>query len=338
MFNPYAIGFVCVAATALGGADYVVQAKVNGSFPGQYPLSDYVAGYKGRVDAALAAMEQDRRQAAPARSHLPGDIDGWTRRDWVRDDSGDAELMKGMTFLEKRLFKDRLKDAREAARGQVYEYVRGEAAVRLSANFVHAPEDGPRQGPAEAFVAPGVDLATARLDGYDVVKGVPFLQVSDPESGVGTDGALMLHGLIGEGVAIGVHAEAPSSDGVRALLGAIDYDALNAMLDAPQPGIGSAAPELTAEQERALLDAAAARSAGGKAPSAPSPDATAGSEAAERPVSRVELNGGQALGRSESGAKRLSEGRQGASGKAPKRLRLSGGRSCLGGSAGAFCD
>lgn len=333
MFNPYALGFVVAAAAAVAGADYVVQSKANGSNPGEFSLSAYVGGYPGRVTATLDAIDKARRQSRPARSHLPEDPAGWQRQAWERDTSRDAEITAGMTLLEKRAFKDRMKAARKAADAQVFEYVRGEDRVRLSA--VYDPEVG-RTGRATAFVAPGVSVDRMYLTGYDIVDGVMFFRMAEPGTGQGTapDGPLMLQAFIGDEVAIGVYADAPHAD-LPGLLAAIDYDGLNAMLDEPLQGIGSAAVPVTGAEKQAMLESAAADYMSDRRTAA----ARQGKDAQAR-AARVKLNGGTALERDgrESGTFTLSGGQGNASGTAPKRLQLSGGRACVGASSGKLCD
>ena len=337
MINPYAIGFVCVAATAVAGVDYVVQAGANGQPPGAYALSDYIASYSARYLGAIAVIDKTRRQTRPARAHLPEAAAGWQRRDWVRDDSGDEAAMKGLGLLEARTFKAGVKTARKAAREEVWEYVRGDERVRLSARFEPQPKDGVRQARTEAFVAPGMNVGTARLEGYDIIQGVPFFRLIERETGRGgaPDGPLMLQAFLGDGVAIGVYAERPLAD-LPALLDAIDYDGLNAMLDAPAGFVGRHAPPVPQAQKAALLSAAAAIFMAD-----PATRAAAGAAPAATVAPGGGLNGGQALGdeRTATTVSRLSvESNGDASGTAPKRLTLSGGRACLGKSGGRLCD
>jgi hypothetical protein len=332
MFNPYAIAFACVAAVAVAGADYVVQSRAHGAHPGAYPLSDYIGGYSRRVEAALARIDTARRQSQPARTHLPETLPGWERRAWTRDESKDAARTAGMTLLEQRAFKDRVTRARRAADAQVFEYVRGDDRVRLSAVF---DPDADKQARAEAFVAPGVSVDGARLSGYDIIAGVPFFRLHPPahRRDAGRDGPVMLQAYIGDSVAIGVHAEAAYA-GLPGILAAIDYDGLNAMRDTPLPGIGSAAAELPDARRRARLEAAVTALQGARGPSVPEgvaarPGAGGGPPGDGRAPARSGAAGGGA---------RAAAGQDGAAETAPTRLQLSGGRSCLGGSGSRLCD
>lgn len=339
MVNSYAVGFACVAAAFAMGTDYVVQSKANGSYPGGYSFTAYLGNYSGRVSDTVAAIDKYRRQSEEARSHLPEAVAGFERRDWERDASRDDELIAGMNILEKSAFNAGLKAARKAARRQVYEYVRGNETIRLSALYVPAPEEG-RTEPVEAFMAPGVSLAGARLQGYDIIDGVMFFRVIDMETGLGADpqGPQMLQGFLGPDVAIGVYTEGPVPD-LREVLTAIDYDGLNAMLDEPLRFVGSSALLLTEAQKTEFLQAAAPLYAANFAAEAGTAAALPAASAPESP--RLSLSGGQALAASQSAqdVSRLSAGTQSATaGAKPGRLTLSGGSSCLSGSSGKFCD
>ncbi len=338
MINSYALGFVAVAAATVFGADYVVQSRTSGSAPGAYSLADHVAGFSARLDDVWASIDKARRRREAAREHLPEAVAGFERRSWERDGSGDEARMAGMSFLERRLFKKALEQARKAAREEVWEYVRGAERFRLSARFEPLPEGG-REGPLAVFVAPGLDLAKARLEGFDIVRGVPFLRVigDEREPDGNAEGPLMLLGFLGQEVAIGVYAERPFAE-LAEVLEAIDYDRLNAMLDIPLAGVGSDARPLPPAGKAALLQAAARRFGRAGATVA------AGAEpAGPADVRRVTLGSDQALAgaKNAAGVRRLGVRRPGAgragTGDRPTRLMLSGGRSCLGG-AGRFCD
>ena len=339
MVNFYAVAFAGVAAAFTLGTDYVVQSKANGSYPGGYSFAAYLGNYSGRVTDTFDAIDKYRRQSEEARSHLPEAVAGFERRDWERDASRDDELIAGMNTLEKSAFNDGLKAARKAARKQVWEYVRGDETIRLSAIYVPAPEDGHAE-PVQAFMAPGVDLAQARLQGYDVIDGVMFFRVIDTETGLGADpnGPQMLQGFLGLDVAIGVYTERPVAD-LHEVLAAIDYDGLNAMLDEPLRFVGSTALLLTDDQKEEFLQKAARIYAAGFSAEAGS---AAAQPAASAPASpRLSLNGGEALAASQTAqnVSRLAAGTQSASsGTKPGRLTLSGGSSCLSGSSGKFCD
>lgn len=333
MFNAYTAGFVCVAVTAAVGVDFVTQARQAGSGPTDFALSAYADSVTSRVSGTLGAIDKTRRQSRDAREHLPESVAGWERRKWVRDASGDEEAMRGLGLLEQRALKDRIKVSQKAARNEVYEYVRGSDRVRLSARFEPQPDGRARASRVTAFVDPRIDPARASLEGYDIIQGVFFFRLSDPETGFGSDpeGPMMLQAYLGDGVALGVYADHPVDD-LPALLNGIDYDALNAMLDEPVAHVGSNAPHVPEDQKAQFLEMAAAAYM-----SDPEELLAAGVDAS--PASAPQ--GGQAL---QGGAEvsRLTPGKAGQAGKrgddGPKRLTLSGGRSCLDSSSGRLCN
>lgn len=349
MFNAYAVGFVCVAATAALGVDYVTQARQAGARPGEFALAAYAGTVPARVADALSAADKTRRQARSAREYLPQAAAGWERGKWERDAEADDAAMRGLSFLEQRALKDAIKQARKAAREEVYEYVRGADVVRLSARFEPRPGEGARPGRVTAFVSPEIDPAAARLEGYDIVQGVFFFRLADPATGAGADpeGPVMLQAWLGDGLAIGVYADRPV-EGLPALLDAIDYGALNAMLDEPVAHVGRDALPVPEGQKARLLELAAAAHMAD--PAALPAAADAGDEAASMtgaPARMAAGGGGQALSPARPAPKdtvsRLTPGQAGQAGgqggnAGPKRLTLSGGRSCLGASSGRLCD
>ncbi|KZY48184.1 hypothetical protein A3731_06980 [Roseovarius sp. HI0049] len=321
MFNPYAFGFVCVAASVAIGADYVVQAKANGSHPGEYSLADYVGSYNARLGETIGAVYTARRQSKAAHIHLPEAPEGWERRAW-EDPNPDADAMlAGLPLTDQMAVKRELKKAAQVALFDTWDYVRGEEMVRLSARYIG--NDSEERG----IVALGhlvsesiYGVAGPSYQPYAVVQGVPFFEVTGAEVQGGA--ALALEAFIGEDILIGVAANA-EPDTVRGFLERIDYDSLNLMLDEPVAGVGSAAPELTEVQELALATQAAERRYG---PAQLVRDEAESTPETERPTATgVKLNGGSAMGdrAEESGV---------------RRLQLSGGRSCLGASSGRLCD
>ena len=336
MFNAYTAGFVCVAATAALGVDFVTQARQAGAGPTEFALSAYADTVTGRVTGMLGAIDKTRRQSQDAREHLPESVAGWERGKWVRDASGDDEAMRGLGLLQQRVLKDRIKMAQRAARKEVYEYVRGADQVRLSVRFEPQPEGRARAERVTAFVDPRIDPDSASLEGYDIIQGVLFFRLIDPKTGFGGDpaGPVMLQAYIGDGVAIGVYADRPVDD-LASLLNGIDYDALNAMLDEPVAHVGSNAPHVPEDQKAQFMEMAAAVHMSGPADLAAAPASGAVAPPAPAP------QGGQAL---QGGAEvsRLTPGKAGQAGKrgddGPKRLTLSGGRSCLGSSTGRLCN
>lgn len=329
MFNPYAIGFVCVAASFAVGADYFVQAKANGSYPGEYAFATYVGSYNARFGETVSAIDTARRQSKEAHIHLPEAPDGWERRAW-KDPNPDAdEKLASLPLTTQMAIRKELKKAAQVALFDTWDYVRGDEMVRLSARYIG--NDSEERG----IVALG-HLVSESFYGstgpayvpYAVVQGVPFFEVTGEDVRGGA--ALALEAFIGEDILIGVAANA-EADTVRAFLELIDYDSLNLMLDEPVAGVGSAAPVLSKAQEMEIASQAAERRYGAEklAMDAAPAESNVASEPQPEPeapaATVVKLNGGDALGQdaSESGI---------------SRLQLSGGRSCIGASSGTFCD
>lgn len=354
MFNSYAFAFAGVAIAFTAGADYVVQSKANGSYPGAYPVSTYLESYGIRYTDTMAALDKAKRQSEAAREHLPEAPEGWERRTWDTTNPDEAEILSGMILLEQMEYKKAMKKAALIARKDAWEYVRGEEVIRLSARFTHPDDEENRMNAVGALLS-GAQFGEQgpKYEPYGIVQGVPFFRVLETDINGGE--ALALEAFIGDGIQIGVAATA-APETVRAFLERIDYDNLNLMLDAPQPRIGSAAPTLTADEEMALaafhaamryeterlasnalgnqfLDQLHQQTEGGELNAVAQESAAPAKPA----VREVKLNGGQALGERDanSGVKRLQVGQ---SGDKPTRLQLSGGRSCLGNASGKFCD
>lgn len=327
MINSYAFGFACVAAAAAAGADYVVQSKVAGQGLGSYSVSSYTSSIPARFGLMMSDRAKASRQSELARVHLPEAPEGWERRDWMPESSEDA--MSGMTLVQQMAFKKTMRTAKKDARKQVWEYVRGNDVVRLSAHFAPLPEDGEETPALAAFVAPFVSFETANVQGYDIVQGVPVYRMIDPATGAGAGGKgpQYLQAFIGDRVAIGVYAEGNEA-AMRMLLEQVNFDALNAMLDTPIAGVGRDAKPLSEEDRLVTLEAALAAAQNG----APKIGSAA--------VQQAGADGGQVAGLDEHNVARFSVGQDLSGSKEdakPGRLKLSGGTSCLTGASGKFC-
>ncbi len=336
MINAYSIGFVCVAAVAVGGVDYVMQAQAAGKAPGQYSVTEYIGSYTDRFDETIAAHQKASRQSEPARTHLPEFADGWERREWTPDTEGHDELLKTMNILQQASFKKGIRAARTAAKYQAWEYVRGSETVRLTANFKLSDPDDAERPRVTAFIDPGLQINIAQAKGYGVVKGVPFMKLVNIETEAGSQpgGPVFLQAFLGDDMAIGVYAETDDKS-LRALLEQINYDALNAMLETPLQGIGSEAPVLAQEQEAEMIanavagfdalyyDTLEARNA-----------RTRAGLAGKSSKRKVGSSGASTFKKVEGVAPVESASQQGLK---PQRLKLSGGNSCLSGSAGRLC-
>lgn len=340
MANTYFLGFAAVAAIAVAGVDYMVQAQAAGAAPGTYPVSAYVDTFAGRFNTMRADRSLAARQAVRAKTHLPEASEGWERREWQPDladplqvrmalpDGAELADAQDTSFLAVQLRKQAASAAAKTAKEQVWEYVRGDEVIRLSALYTPPGEDGTDRDIVEDITDMAQFLENAQ--GYAVVQGVPFFMSPDAQQATeqAEEGAILPIGLkarIGSDIRLGVNARA-SADSVRTLLERIDYDALNAMLDAPQPGIGSAAPVLTPEEEAAALAALAAARTISEASATSAPG-------------REQAAQGNALSRVKSffGAGKSAHAGQAEPEDKPKRVQMSGGASCLEGSAGRFC-
>lgn len=329
MFNPYAIGFVCVAASFAVGADYVVQAKANGSVPGEYAFATYVGSYTTRLGETVSAIDTARRQSKEAHIYLPEAPEGWERRAWKEPHADAGDVLDGMPLTAQMAVKKELKKAAQVALFDTWEYVRGDELIRLSARYIG--NDSEERG----IVALGHLVSEAYYGSsgpsyapYSLVQGVPFFEVTGEDKQGGT--ALALEAFLGDDVLLGVAANA-RPETVSAFLEMIDYDNLNLMLDEPLARVGSNAPQLTQAQQMVIAaKAAEARYGGTKL----AMNTEAAKEASTRPpepepqkpeTSVVKLSGGNALNEREADT-------------GVRRLEMSGGRSCLGSNSGAFCD
>src|SRR6056297_3560918 len=215
MINPYAIGFVCVAALAAAGVDYFDQSRKAGMAVGQMGLMSYVDTIPQRFSAA----KQEKRQAEAERERkaawalggvqfLPEAPEGWSRRALLEGD--DSAIMP-------------------PERGSETVFVEVETRARPDSDsnslvgLVGATLDGQDFGAFEDIL------------GYDTIGGVAYTET------LGDDGAREYHfrvleGTIGFGHEVGltVHANA-SRASTNEILAAIDYDGLNRLLPVPMP-------------------------------------------------------------------------------------------------------
>jgi len=371
MLNAYSIGFACIAAIAVAGVDYTMQAQSAGKSLGSYPIGDYLGSYADRFAEASAERDKARRQAELAKVHLPEAPEGWERREWVPDLGADPmPVHDGMTDQEREIaatvntnliarmeHKQTVKVARKAAEEQAWEYLRGNEVIRLSAKY--DPTTGP-QGPQELameIVATSMGLTLEGLEGYGVVQGVPSFRVTDlsdmapaDDEEAEPDRPVRLKAFIGEEISLAVHAEA-GDETIRMFLERIDYDGLNMMLDRPVAGIGKDAPDLTPEQELEIAEAAAFLRTGSQLEKSGeleagligAVEAMAGQSAGPKPANPAQTPASKAgsimsmlTGLLSAGDTRDGDAEPAEKPK-PTRLKLSGGNACLSGSSGRFC-
>src|SRR6056297_2407772 len=250
MINPYAIGFVCVAALAAAGVDYFDQSRKAGMAVGQMGLMSYVDTIPQRFSAA----KQEKRQAEAERERkaawalggvqfLPEAPEGWSRRALLEGDdsaimppeSGSgAEDGVGQSLLEQMEAREKVKKTKKRAeRSFVYE--RGTETVFVEVETRARPDSNSLVGLVGATLD-GQDFgAFEDILGYDTIGGVAYTET------LGDDGAREYHyrvieGTIGFGHELGltVHANA-SRASTNEILAAIDYDGLNRLLPVPMP-------------------------------------------------------------------------------------------------------
>jgi hypothetical protein len=376
MINGYFVGFLCIAGVAIGGVDYVTQAKAAGKAPGSYSVGSYLESIPARFAADREAKDLARRQAEPAKTHLPSAPEGWQRRAWLRDlEAEHQEMLAKMDPASRKLAeqvgnglvgkmdrKAAAATARKESERQIWEYARGDEVIRLNARFEQPEPTKGIQGLAMTMVAANISLSTTIYQPYGVIKGVPFFEVislQDIDRPTAEEGAprdVQLIAEMGDAIMLKVSAHA-TDPSIRTLLEQIDYDSLNMMLDTPLAAVGAAAPEMSAEEEIAFalaaLEARHARTLetamNAEAQLLEAADAISGSTRAKADKTPAKANqaeaGAKGAGKAES--KSISERLTGIFSKSkaaaepakdePRRIKLSGGKSCLDGSAGKLC-
>ena len=266
MSRAYLGAFAAIAVVATGGVDYVNQARRAESTIGGFGASAYLASISGRFwdqQAALATeKERNRLRAMEPRDHLPPAPEGWTRAGW--DDAAKAFFGERFDQQKDASIPDAIKndptikafsaaskavaEAKDEAEVFVYQKPGAVIAMRLE-HLVGAPAG--IQGVAVKAVEHNIEAMSGKTP-FAVVKGVFFRE----ELGLFGMAAMeereyrIITGRIGKRLRISVRAAAEDTD-ILTLLNLIDYDTLNAMLDAPLPGIGSDAPVIAMENQRA---------------------------------------------------------------------------------------
>ncbi|MEB8389229.1 hypothetical protein OO012_18535 [Rhodobacteraceae bacterium KMM 6894] len=360
--NFFAFGFAAVAISAVGAVDYLNQAQSAGQEPGAFGVGAYVGTFSQRFSDTRNAAALDERQRANAKSHLPQTPEGWEQRVFAPTEGGNdlhADL-DGRTvtsdevedFLTAQTRKANRASAIREARAKTLEYQKGDQIVRLSATFDKPKDPGSVSDFATAMASAGINGVGGNWEGYAVVQGVPFfrnIHVGRTDLPEGGPVRLRLMAMIGQDVTLEVDSLATEPD-LRGLLEQVDYAALNAMLNAPLTAIGPDAPAIAPEQQAAVAQLALEAMRNGQAAhlndlqdrvlamaDAQAGQATPGAAdtaGAAKPDSSAfkklkGLFGGDARGSAEESGK--------ADENKPGRISLSGGTSCLEGSAGRFC-
>jgi hypothetical protein len=269
------IAFAAIATLACVGVDYVDQSRRAGL--GLYGLSpaQYVDGVKLRITDQKAAQAAERKRnellALPPREHLPPAPDGWTRRDYTTADrvrlerSAAAEAASVPPELRENAQFSALMAASESQLAEmigreVFVYERDDALIsmKLTRKEAKAPGGlfGGIQSDAMQMIAANMGMLTAS-EGYAVVQGVPFIEVQSMLSEPQAEGDVRAFtARLGDELVLSIRALATDEE-ILAVLNALDFDRLNALLASPLDGIGSAAPVLAPAVQKAVAQQAA---------------------------------------------------------------------------------
>ncbi|MAY86644.1 MAG: hypothetical protein CML02_08020 [Pseudooceanicola sp.] len=269
MSKGYIIVLGAIAGLAFGAADFLQQrTKAGGEFtPGDYIASVLERRAEAATDKAAAAVLADARKIAP-RDYLSPAPEGWQRHDYSADLYARLAGPKAAPTEQEKEIIDKIKSsplggmittsdqARDHSNAATaYLYTRGDEVVMISAKL-KGPASKGRMG--AMIGAASVQLASySKKEGFAVIKGVNFFEtvgmtqvrLEQP----GPQDHRRFTGSLGNTVMIKVESRA-HDDSLRQLLGDIDYDALNLMLEQPLLGVGSQAPALSDSQQQFVLD------------------------------------------------------------------------------------
>ncbi|MDQ2093573.1 hypothetical protein [Rhodalgimonas zhirmunskyi] len=270
--NYFAIGFVAVAAVIGAGVDYQ-QQSVKADIPlGRMSLSQYIDTYEARflgAKAEMAAQEREEQRQEAWRiggmQYLPEAPEGWTRRAY--SEGYNSPIMFDTTVFYEEMAKNggaqsmaegiKAKKAKERL-GELdktsWVYEKGNEAIFISVKSkdgVNANGFGALMG----MMIGGFDGISARsVLGYDVIGGVGFVELpvtsamagmmmsslDERQKGFKRAHFRRLRGTLGfnQEVEIVIHANA-SRASTTEVLSAIDWDAMNAMLETPMALVGN---------------------------------------------------------------------------------------------------
>lgn len=282
---------------------------------------------KERTDSLATQVQDFMDSRKTPRDFLPQAPADWSRRAFVWDDrtrmpglAGVEEEMLGYSqFFGTKAVGLKVNGPEKTFTKQkartTWMYEKGDLLVEMTAIRPKPVQGMKMQQDAMRMVSANKQVFQVE-EPFGVVQGVVWKKVVASTSSV-PEGPTVDWTLAAQFGDIHLYArgQGVSEDEMRAFLGGIDYDGLNRMLDTPLPNVGSAAPELTAEQQlvfaRAEMDqqrrgaAEAARQARQDLEqSAGVADlAEAGTEAPEAPATEVRVNrfGGRASRKSACG-------------------------------------
>ncbi len=270
MYRLFFVGFCLVALLAVGGVDYFNQTRK--ADIGVMDLG--LMGYKDNLTRrfgdqkkvlADAKLRRDLR-TRPMRDLLPEPAEGWTRRDWTQADAAVLEPRQDPTeglpqdMLEEPMLKALLAmDQNARTRGEkreIYVYEKGDELISMRLTFIDADVGGPA-GMAMQIVLGNLEAMSGK-EGYAVVQGVAFRQETGmfgiPDPTAQASGRRVFTGKLGKQIELTVRARA-SDETILALLDSVDFDRLNFILDQPMAGVGSNAPKIAPDRQKAVADA-----------------------------------------------------------------------------------
>lgn len=258
-------GFAIIVAVAVGGVDYSMQARTAEQSLG---VSGYIDSISGRFQAANETRALKGRQKQEVKTHLPEAPEGWVRNEWAAVDTTSIEIKSAaMSGWEKRklavaevapmmggMVAADVNLAGRMQRKEIWVYQRGDEIIALRVAYT-------KTGAAKRF--PGLDnkITAANTEAmktaapYAFVQGVVFGEIQPDLPGAEPVSYRGFSASMGSNVMIAVRANA-SDASVLALLGQINYDGLNGMLDVPLSGIGADAVDLAPKQQLAMAELA----------------------------------------------------------------------------------
>ncbi|WP_299083156.1 hypothetical protein [uncultured Ruegeria sp.] len=215
MSAKYLAGLAAICGLVIAGLDYHQQHKKS---EGGLSLESYLNSVSSRVFG-------DEVIAAETRAFLPDAPDGWSRRALAEGDN--APLWTGTSGPEA---------TQAAARGWIY--AKDDEIIWIEAfrNDL-LKSKGVLSGMAEVSAS---EIAYQQeYEGFAVSGGVGFAEMEFP-SWQEASAFRVFDGWIGFDDEIQIRVRAVASDAsVRALLGAINYDGLNEILNTPVPTVGT---------------------------------------------------------------------------------------------------
>lgn len=279
--NWYAVGFVGIMGVTLVGVDVFNQSR-SGTAEDGFGLASYASSITGRFETARSDRAAEKaadsaaeallaRQSAPAKTHLPVPPQGWQRRELTEADRSRLyPPAREMAGFEKELIEDMQDDpvmsvlmTADKAAGEkrdqrnIWVYDNGTDLVMISAAWTPTPK---KQNGIAGLQQSALAMASHNIQGmsskrgYAWVDGVMIFETSSIFSE--NPAYRTFEGKLGSQITLSLRADA-SDAAIRQLIGLIDYDGLNAMLDTPDPAVGSHNPDLPVEEQILLGDIAA---------------------------------------------------------------------------------